>query len=63
MNCMTLEDGHDVAITGAGAIDGQGAFFWRQFEEALKGDGESGDVRRPRLIQLHARVRACWCRM
>jgi polygalacturonase len=50
--CMEVQDGEDIAITGQGTIDGQGAFFWRQFEEARNGGGESGDVRRPRLIQF-----------
>jgi polygalacturonase len=45
-NGMTIVDGHDIAITGAGAIDGQGAFFWRRHF-----DGDS-DAPRPRLIQL-----------
>lgn len=48
LNGMTIVGGHDIAITGSGAIDGQGEFFWRRH---FAGGVESDD-RRPRLIQL-----------
>ncbi len=34
-SAITLRDGHDIAITGAGTIDGQGARFWKELP--LKG--------------------------
>jgi polygalacturonase len=49
-NCMEVQDGEDIAITGQGTIDGQGALYWREFLAARNGGGD--DVRRPRLIQL-----------
>jgi polygalacturonase len=53
-NCMMLEDGHDIAITGPGAIDGQGALFWRHYVAPKNENPEFDDLtpRRPRLIQL-----------
>lgn len=46
-SCISLYDGHDVAITGDGTIDGHGDYFWREFTA----NRDSG-VERPRMIQL-----------
>jgi polygalacturonase len=53
-NCISVEDGHDVAITGEGTIDGNGEFFWQNFVAPKASSGSAGDLLpgRPRLIQL-----------
>jgi polygalacturonase len=53
-NCITLKDGHDIAITGSGAIDGQGAFFWHHYVAPKNADPEVARSmsRRPKMIQL-----------
>ena len=58
-NCITLDNGHDVAITGSGVIDGQGRIFWKQFL-AAKTSGAAAMARmghRPRLVGLTRCVR------
>jgi len=53
-NCITLKNGHDVAITGSGTIDGQGAQWWRKFVPPKNSDPSTleGIPKRPRLIEL-----------
>jgi polygalacturonase len=53
-SCITLKNGHDVAITGSGTIDGQGAQWWRNFVPPKNADPslEESMPRRPRLIEL-----------
>jgi polygalacturonase len=56
-SAITLTDGHDIAITGDGAINGQGEIFWNNFAAAQFGDPDDyidnpTAARRPRLIQL-----------
>jgi polygalacturonase len=53
-NCIELNDGHDIAITGQGAIDGQGVFFWRHYVPPKNAPPNVTDAmpRRPRLIEL-----------
>jgi polygalacturonase len=51
---ITLTNGHDIAITGTGTIDGQGVFFWKHY---VPPKGAAPDVaekmpKRPRLIEL-----------
>jgi polygalacturonase len=53
-NCITLKNGHDVAITGSGTIDGHGAQWWRKFVPPKNSDPIVWEwiPRRPRLIEL-----------
>jgi polygalacturonase len=53
-SCITLKDGHDVAITGSGTIDGQGAQWWKNFVPPKNSPPSAfeGLPRRPRLIEL-----------
>jgi polygalacturonase len=53
-NCITLKNGHDVALTGSGTIDGQGAQWWRKFVPPKYSDPIVWEwiPRRPRLIEL-----------
>ncbi|MGD0389077.1 MAG: glycoside hydrolase family 28 protein [Tepidisphaeraceae bacterium] len=53
-SCITLKNGHDVAITGSGTIDGQGAKWWRKFVPPKNSDPFVWEwiPRRPRLIEL-----------
>jgi polygalacturonase len=53
-NCITLKNGHDVAVTGSGTIDGQGAQWWRKFVPPKNSDPIVWEwiPRRPRLIEL-----------
>ncbi len=49
-NCIIADNCHDLAITGAGTIDGQGAPWWAQFTKAK--NSASGSIHRPYLIVL-----------
>ena len=53
-SCITLKNGHDVAITGSGTIDGCGAQWWRKFVPPKNSDPFVWEwiPRRPRLIEL-----------
>jgi polygalacturonase len=52
-NDISARDCHDIAITGSGTIDGNGAYFWRNFV-APKNDpfDDPWMPHRPRLIEL-----------
>jgi len=58
-NCISLKDGHDIAITGAGTIDGQGAYFWHHYVAPKDVDPKkyAWMPRRPKLILLTRCVR------
>ena len=49
-DCITADDCHDVAITGAGTIDGQGAPWWEEFRRAKSMGNEGSLPHRPHLI-------------
>ncbi|HEY1922073.1 MAG TPA: glycosyl hydrolase family 28 protein, partial [Tepidisphaeraceae bacterium] len=52
-NDISAKDCHDVAITGAGTIDGSGAYFWRNFVEPKNNPFDAPWIpHRPRLITL-----------
>jgi polygalacturonase len=49
-NCISADDCHDIAITGAGTIDGQGERWWTEF---IKSKGSSSAaLHRPFLVVL-----------
>lgn len=49
-NCISADNAHDIAITGNGTIDGQGAPWWAKYRKP-KGSDVSPDLpRRPNLI-------------
>jgi polygalacturonase len=54
LSCILFKNGHDIAITGSGTIDGQGARWWKNFVPPKNGDPFEWDwmPRRPRLIEL-----------
>jgi polygalacturonase len=52
-NDISARDCHDVAITGSGRIDGNGAYFWRNFVEPKNDPYDDPWMpHRPRLINL-----------
>jgi len=58
-NCISLKDGHDIAITGAGTIDGQGSYFWHHYVPPKNVDLKqyAWMPKRPKLIVLTRCVR------
>jgi pectin methylesterase-like acyl-CoA thioesterase len=51
--CITLTDGHDIAITGSGVIDGQGQKFWQRFRAGIWQDADENPMpKRPKMIFL-----------
>ena len=48
---INIADARNVAITGAGRIDGQGAGWWERWRAAARRDRRGGGTNRPRLIQ------------
>jgi polygalacturonase len=51
-NCIMADKCHDIAITGAGTIDGRGKFWWEHFVKPRNGLSDSPMLRRPFLIVL-----------
>jgi polygalacturonase len=52
-NDISARDCHDIAITGSGRIDGNGAYFWRNFVEPKNDPYDDPWMpHRPRLINL-----------
>lgn len=50
---ISLENVHDVAITGEGAIDGQGAVWWERWRSQVRAQPAlRGATNRPRLIYI-----------
>jgi polygalacturonase len=52
VDCITADGLHDVAITGAGTIDGQGEPWWEEFRKAKSAGEEASLPHRPHLIVL-----------
>jgi polygalacturonase len=51
-NCIMADECHDIAITGAGTIDGQGKIWWQHFVKPRNGPPGPAMPRRPFLIVL-----------
>jgi len=49
---LSIADAHNVAITGEGTIDGQGAVWWERWREHIRATGKKGGTDRPRLIYI-----------
>lgn len=49
-DCISADNCHDVAITGAGTIDGQGERWWEEFRKAKSAGDEASLPHRPHLI-------------
>jgi polygalacturonase len=47
---INIADANNVAITGAGRIDGQGAAWWERWREQARRNGRGGSTNRPRLV-------------
>jgi polygalacturonase len=50
MALINIADANNVAITGAGRIDGQGAAWWERWREQARRNGRGGSTNRPRLV-------------
>jgi polygalacturonase len=50
---IRIFDAKNVAITGEGGIDGQGAVWWERWRAKTRADGKKGPTDRPRLILTH----------
>jgi polygalacturonase len=50
MALINIADAQNVAITGAGRIDGQGAAWWERWREQARRNGRGGSTNRPRLV-------------
>jgi polygalacturonase len=50
MALINIADAHDVAITGAGRIDGQGSAWWERWRDRARRTGTGGGTDRPRLV-------------
>jgi polygalacturonase len=48
---VNIADAQNVAITGSGRIDGQGAVWWERWREQARRNNKGGGTDRPRLIQ------------
>ncbi len=52
-NCIEARNCHDLAITGAGTIDGQGAIFWKNYVKAKDAPADApSPPHRPYMIAL-----------
>ena len=55
-NCIAVHECHDVAITGDGTIDGQGAFWWKNFVRKRGGPDADPDAKplahRPYMVVI-----------
>ncbi|WP_018607463.1 glycoside hydrolase family 28 protein [Uliginosibacterium gangwonense] len=49
---LSIADAQNVAITGEGTIDGQGAVWWERWREHIRATGKKGGTDRPRLIYI-----------
>lgn len=49
---ISIADAKNVAITGEGTIDGQGAVWWERWRENIRATGKKGNTDRPRLIYI-----------
>lgn len=49
---ISIADAKNVAITGEGTIDGQGAVWWERWRENIRATGKKGGTDRPRLIYI-----------
>ncbi len=49
---ISIADAANVAITGEGTIDGQGAVWWERWRAAIRVSGKKGGTDRPRLIYI-----------
>lgn len=49
---ISIADAENVAITGEGTIDGQGAVWWERWRENIRKTGKKGSTDRPRLIYI-----------
>jgi hypothetical protein len=47
---INIADAQNVAITGSGRIDGQGAGWWERWREQARRNNRGGSTNRPRLI-------------
>ena len=47
---INIADAENVAITGAGRIDGQGAVWWERWREQARRNRRGGSTNRPRLV-------------
>jgi polygalacturonase len=47
---INIADARNVAITGAGRIDGQGAGWWERWRSQARANGRGGGTNRPRLV-------------
>ena len=47
---INIADAENVAITGAGRIDGQGASWWERWREQARRNRRGGSTNRPRLV-------------
>ncbi len=50
MALINIADAENVAITGAGRIDGQGAGWWERWRERARQNRRGGSTDRPRLV-------------
>ncbi|MFL6856761.1 MAG: glycoside hydrolase family 28 protein [Allosphingosinicella sp.] len=50
MALINIADAHNVAVTGKGRIDGQGAAWWERWRERARRDMKGGSTDRPRLV-------------
>jgi polygalacturonase len=51
MALINIADAHNVAISGSGRIDGQGAAWWERWRARARRDMKGGGTDRPRLVQ------------
>ncbi|GKW15981.1 endopolygalacturonase [Pectobacterium carotovorum subsp. carotovorum] len=49
---ISIADAQNVAITGQGTIDGQGAVWWERWRANIRATGKKGGTDRPRLIYI-----------